>query len=321
MFSKQSFYDKKSLQVHSSFKKIVISKCARRTSFFTSFLSRANRRAVAASLTFEAAVLTPVIICVMCAFFWLIMVFRVQITIQSVMWEVAEELSGYAYLYEQVRNLGNEEAEYIKLKDTGLERWLVGGITEQYIENEIVRKVGKDSGLWDIVSKEEIEVQSMLSLPDANGAIDLVVTYSVKNPFLPVPADGMTLIQRCYIKAWLGYDIRDEEEPASMVYVAETGVVYHTYNDCTYLKPNVQIAAYNMGHVKVGVKIYQPCEVCIEGNLSLIGKFKVYITETGDKYHKDISCRTLKRTVYEMTLEEALAERYRKCSRCEKREE
>ncbi len=321
MFSKQLFYDKKSLQVHSSFKKILISKCARRTSFFTSFLNVAKKKAVAASLTLEAAVLMPVIICVMCAFFWFMMIFRVQITIQNAMWEVAEEFSGYAYLYEQVRNLGNEETEYIKLKDTGLERWLVGGITEQYIESEIVRKVGKGSGVWDIVSEEGIEVRSMLSLPDANGAIDLVVTYNVKNPFLPVPAGGITLIQRCYIKAWLGYDIRDEEEPASMVYVAETGMVYHTYSDCTYLKPNVQIAAYNMGLVKVGVNIYQPCEVCIDGKLSPVGQLKVYITETGDKYHKDISCRTLKRTVYEITLEEALAERYRKCSRCEKREE
>lgn len=320
MFSKQ-FYNKKALQVHSSFKKMLISKYARRTSFFTSFISRAGKSKVVASLTLEAAFLMPIIICVMCAFFWLMMIFSVQITIQSAMWEVAKELSGYMYLYEQVRNLGNEEAEYIKLKDTGLERWLVGGITEQYIESEIVRKVGKDSSVWDIVSEEGIEVQNMLSLPDSNGAIDLVVKYNVKNPFLPVPAEGLLLVQRCYIKAWLGYDIRDEKEPADMVYVAETGVVYHTYSDCTYLKPKVQIAAYNMGHVKVGVNIYQPCEVCIDSALSLIGRLKVYITETGDKYHKDISCRTLKRTIYEITLEEALAEKYNKCLRCEKREE
>ncbi len=264
----------------------------------------------------------PVIVLAVCSFYWLIMLFRTQITIQGAMWEVAEELSGYAYLYEQVRNMGNEEAEYVKLNETGLERWLVGGITEQYIELRIAENIGKDSGVWDIIDggMDGIEVRSMLGIPDADGVIDIVVVYRTKNPFMPVPAGGIKLIQRCYVKAWLGYDIRDEEEAVELVYVAETGEVYHPYSDCTYLKPDITLVACYFGHVSVkDEKIYEPCEVCIGKRFEALTNVKVYITKTGEKYHKDISCRTLKRTVYEVPLEEAV-QKYRKCSRCEKRE-
>lgn len=321
MFSRQKRTHVKTLQVHSFIQKFICKFSAGRTSFSASF-QRKIMNMEEASLTFEAAVILPFFICAVCSFFWLITVFRTQLTLQETMWRLSKELSGYAYLYEQTRNLGKEETEYVCIKDTGLERLLAGGITGQYVESRIITEIGRNSGVWDIISGgiNGIHVESMLSLPDANGVIDLVVTYKVKNPFLPVPAEGMELRQRCYIKAWLGYDVRDEEEPESMAYIAETGEVYHLYSDCSYLKPNIMLAAYNMGFVGVGDKTYKACEVCVKKSFSLFGGLTVYITETGEKYHKDISCRTLKRTVYEIPLCEASVT-YRLCTRCEKREE
>lgn len=317
MLSKRIRLSLKTLQVHSEpvYRELPLSINARKASLFASFQK--------ASFTIEAAVFMPIVILAVCSFYWLIMLFRVQMTMQGAMWEVTEELSGYAYLYEQVRNLGNEETEYVKLNETGLERWLVGGITEQYIEQRIVENIGRDSGVWDVIDDgtDGIEVKSMLGIPDADGVIDVVVVYKAKNPFMPVPAGGIKLIQRCYVNAWLGYDIRDEEEPVKLVYVAETGEVYHPYSDCTYLKPNIMLAACHLGYVSVKDKeIYEPCEICVGKGFAVLVNVKVYITETGEKYHKDISCRTLKRTVYEVPFEEAV-QKYRKCSRCAKREE
>lgn len=323
MLSKQTLLSLKTLQVHpeQADRELSFSKKARKASLFASF-QKWIKSSLKASFTLEAAVLMPVVILAVCSFYWLIIIFRVQMTVQGSMWEVAEELSGYAYLYEQVRNLGNEEAEYVKLNDTGIERWLAGGITEQYIERRIAESIGEDSGAWDIIDggAEGIEVRSMLGIPDADGVIDLVVVYKVKNPFMPIPAGGIRLVQRCYVKAWLGYDIRDEEKPVKLVYVAETGEVYHPYSDCTYLKPNVMLAACHLGYVTAASnKMYEPCEICVGKGFAILTNVKVYINETGEKYHKDISCRTLKRTVYEIPFEEAVR-KYRKCSRCEKRE-
>ncbi len=324
MLFKRLYISLKTLQVQADCadKKTPLFNVARKASFFPSFRRMAHSK-MEASFTLEAAVGMPVLIMAVCSFFWLIMVFRLQISLQGAMWEVAEELSGYAYLYEQIRNMDNDEAEYIRLNETGIERWLVGGITEEYIEERLAANIGRDSGIWRLISggADGIEVKSMYGIPDMAGAIDIVVVYEAVNPFIPVPAGGIKLVQRCYLKAWLGVDFRDEERPEEFAYVAETGQVYHIYSDCTYLKPNVKLAACNLGYVTAAEnKIYKPCEVCIGKGFAVLTNVAVYVSDTGDKYHKDISCRTLKRTVYEIPLDEAV-KKYRKCIRCEKREE
>ena len=71
------------------------------------------------------------------------------------------------------------------------------------------------------------------------------------------------------------------------VYVAETGGVYHTNMNCTYI--TVRIVDKN--DVSLAGKSY--CRHCINHHAS--GR---YVTVSGSRIHKDINCSSLKRTVH-----------------------
>lgn len=316
MFSRQHIiknsnlsYSKKPLQVQKSL-------CNKSISF----LNSGAGASFFASLTFEAAVVMPIFICIICAFFWFFVIFGVQFKVQGALWEVSGELSEYAFLYEQAKNLTGEESRYISLKDSGLERWLVGGVTHAYAKNRIITHIGNDSILWNIIrdGKQGIYLKSFLKLPDADGMIDLSVVYEIVNPFLPENIGKTTYIQRSRVRAWTGWDYRDDEAAAVTVYVTEHGTVYHLKRDCTYLEPKIETAFTLTGIVWRNGMLYRSCSVC--SPMGMIIKGKIYITETGVCYHSRLSCSTLNRIIYEITLEEAAAE-YPPCSKCGREEE
>ncbi|MBQ9766313.1 MAG: hypothetical protein IJW18_08955 [Lachnospiraceae bacterium] len=213
-----------------------------------------------------------------------------------------------------------EEEEYVKLKDTGIVRLGTSAISALYAQEEIQTALRTEEKYLCSLIKggaEGISIDSILKIPDSDGVVDIVITYEADNPFLPGDIGDFDMIQRCYVKAWLGFDYKDEAEPDTTVYVTETGEVYHLSRECTYLKAKVLLAAYNMGLVKMGNKEYSPCQICMSDKWAENMSVFVYITEHGTKYHKDDSCSTLKRTVYEISLEEAV-EKYDLCQRCEK---
>ena len=81
-----------------------------------------------------------------------------------------------------------------------------------------------------------------------------------------------------------------------MVYVTESGTVYHRSISCRYL--SVRMTSITSAQLAVkrnhyGQR-YGPCETCV-GNGEPAGI--VYITEKGSKYHNQSGCPSLKRTV------------------------
>ena len=289
-----------------------------KASFFASLARRIFKKRAGAFFTVEATIVLPIFVFVMCAFFWFFVVFRVQTELQSALSVVSKDLSEYAFLYEEVRNFNNEGSEYIRLQDSGIERWLVGGITETYVESEIKKIVGEDSGVWNFIEdgKEGIELISFLRLPDEDGMIDLILVYDMRNPFLPKLIGDTEYVQRSRVRAWTGFSYRaegEEEDKVDVVYVTEYGEVYHTTRSCTHLDLSINCITYVATHVIYGDKIYTECEICDSED-----KSKIYVTDTGTKYHWTTSCRSLKRTIYEIPKEEATE--YAPCSRCGKDE-
>lgn len=145
--------------------------------------------------------------------------------------------------------------------------------------------------------------------------IDLSTYYSVTpdaNVFL-IPDIG--LIGRARTRAWTGYDagtgsgVSPEER---MVYVTENGEVYHLSRSCSHL--SISVHAIDEGtqdmYRNSGGGRYKPCEVC--GMNEAYGEY--FITDDGDRYHTDINCPGLKRTIYEIPLSEVGDRRL--CSRC-----
>lgn len=113
---------------------------------------------------------------------------------------------------------------------------------------------------------------------------------------------------------WIGYDVawtdpRDEE---IYVFVTPTGVVYHRSRNCTHLKLSVTGAAASELELlrnQEGER-YRPCERCHAKPEGM-----VYLTGEGNRYHSDISCSSLRRSVRSMPLSQAQL-LYGACSRC-----
>ena len=116
------------------------------------------------------------------------------------------------------------------------------------------------------------------------------------------------------IKAWTGYEAGGVgEEDDQIVYVTDTGVVYHKNPHCTHLDLSIHAAAsseLNSLRNENGGK-YHACEKCVHGS-SMGGS--VYITDQGDRYHNSLTCSGLKRTVYTARISEVPGKRA--CSKC-----
>ncbi len=146
------------------------------------------------------------------------------------------------------------------------------------------------------------------------GIGELSAKYQIR---IPVPVFCIAMLsfeEKMPVKVWNGYKkagfgIRDKE----IVYVTETGLVYHRNYHCTYLDLSIRMVQSEeaaMLRNKSGGK-YHACERCGGG-----GGGGVYITDTGDRYHSSLSCSGLKRTVYAIPVSEAAGKRA--CSKCGK---
>ena len=118
-------------------------------------------------------------------------------------------------------------------------------------------------------------------------------------------------------RAWTGrsgeYAGGAPSEAEQYVYVAENGTVYHTSSCCTHI--NLSISKTDISSVgsmrnENGGK-YTECEKC--GDNTEAGT-DVYITSYGDRYHSDLSCSGLKRSV--RMVEISRVNGLQECERC-----
>lgn len=103
-------------------------------------------------------------------------------------------------------------------------------------------------------------------------------------------------------------------EDNRIVFVAKTGEVYHTSNICSHINLSVKTVEFseiNKLRNKNGAKYY-PCEYCARGKLS----GALYITEEGNRIHRNRNCSGIKRTIIEMKKIDAEGKGYRPCERC-----
>ena len=143
--------------------------------------------------------------------------------------------------------------------------------------------------------------------------IYLVASYGVKMPVWLPGKPYLKIRQHVICRKWTGW-VEDNGNMEIWVYVAEKGSVYHTSRECTYLK--LSISAVNYTDIKnkrnkYGEK-YRECEVCAE---KIKEKNTVFITDQGNRFHYDLNCGGIKRTIYMIRLSEV--GNRKKCSRCE----
>ena len=167
-------------------------------------------------------------------------------------------------------------------------------------------KTAKEAGVYAYAAggsgPEEI------TLPD-------VYSYQPVGGLVPLPKIWMHNTVK--VHAWTGKsyegfaDSAAEEE--EMVYVTESGGVYHRNPGCSYLNLSVsQVGGSRISSMRnsYGEK-YAACEICSQ-NQKPGGT--VYITKNGNRYHNLASCSGLKRNVRMVKISEAGTDRA--CSRC-----
>ena len=123
-----------------------------------------------------------------------------------------------------------------------------------------------------------------------------------------VPLSKVWMQNTVTVHAWTGADEQEvqgeQSQPEEMVYVTESGSVYHRRVSCRYLKVSLQqVAGARVSSMRntYGEK-YSPCEACSR-NQSPSGC--VYITSTGNRYHNQETCSGLKRTIKLIKLSQA----------------
>lgn len=145
--------------------------------------------------------------------------------------------------------------------------------------------------------------------------IDLQETYEYRFPVSVVPLPAMRITNHSRVHSWTGMEKGTDSPEEEMVYMTESGSVYHTNPQCSYVDLAISQAdgsqVQNLRN-QHGAR-YAPCDSCAEGmELAAI----VYITAHGTRYHNRVSCSRLKRTVRLVPLSETGG--YPQCSRCRK---
>ncbi len=283
------------------------------TSLFT-FL----RQKMSAGMTVEAAVVLPIFL-----FFFLnisstMEMMRLHGNLQLALWNLGNKMTVYGHVMEVMKDIKEDSWEN-STEQTGGQLWkeLAGiAFSYTYVKNEVISYVGKEyleeSPLTYGMDGLQFWESNIVS---QNDDVELIVTYNV-SPFNElIGFKPFRMANRYYCHIWKGYRIpgtADNEEEGEVVYVAESGVVYHQDRNCTHLLLSVHQVTFQealRGRNMQGSR-YSECEKCSQGRL----QEQVYITNEGYRYHCDKNCPGLKRTVF--TIIKKDAGKYKPCKRC-----
>lgn len=255
-----------------------------------------------AALTVEAAIVVPIFLFFMIGVMQYGNVMETAVRFGTSLAETGKTMAMAAY----VSRYGGDAGSAAELA--------VGALSAVYAHSTVMDQAGDTSA----VKNANLALSSFLKEDES---IDLILTYQMRSPFAMVRLPGTFFIQRAKVRAWTGRippkkgDGSGEDETAKeMVYVTATGKVYHDDPDCTHLKLSVRaVDVEALGTVRNhNGGIYHACEKCGDGPHGST----VYITEEGNRYHSTLGCSGLKRTVRQITKEEA--GNLRACTKCGK---
>ncbi len=252
------------------------------------------------SLTLEAALVLPVFLFFLIGILQLCQAVQTEGAIRTSLWEVGKKLSTYAYITEY----GEKEGQIDRLFGAG---------ALEYAYVSLLEQEGRE--FWDqsMVSEGSRGFSFLLSsFLEEDGYLDLVVTYKL---CISIPLIGdiyLPQIQRCRVRGWVGeknVDVKEEQ----MVYITESGSVYHLTKNCSHLTLTIQEISPELlpkARNRNGGK-YAPCEKC--GKEALQGK-NYYITKEGDCFHTKKGCSGLKRSILVIPLSQVGGRSL--CKRC-----
>ncbi len=248
-----------------------------------------KKHSLNASMSVEAAVVVPLFLVFILGMASFLIMFGNHTEIQNGMRQAAETLTRRAYYLERT------EAESI-------------GINPITVKSEIKKNM-----------QNEEDISAAYSTYDAeSGILDMIVNYDYKIPFLPDKSNTLNNCQRLRCRAWIGSDMKEgissgSKDSKNIVYVTETGTVYHKTKSCPYLDLSIHTAGSDeIADLRneSGAKYYG-CPLCAKSGKP---NSNVYITDYGTSWHNTISCSGLKRKIREVDIEDV--GNLKPCSKC-----
>ena len=251
-----------------------------------------EKASVSASVTVEAVFCVPLFFYAAVCLIWMLEIRAVQSAVKCGMQEVGKRTAVELY-------------EMPVLLPAKLEADIVNSVGSEWLDGSLV--AGGSGG---------IHCEKSYVIP-GSGIMELKVSYQIRLPFPIFAIPALKYQESMRIKGWTGYFRQgfSESKDRTIVYITETGVVYHMDYHCTYLEPSVRVVtADNLQALRNenGGK-YHACERCMSKGTE---KGSVYITDYGNRYHSTLGCSGLKRKIYAVPIEDAKGKGA--CSKCGK---
>lgn len=298
-----------------------------------------KNRAHSAFITLEAALILPLFFSVVYFFLFFFQAMALQESMHAYATQAARSFSSYGEAANELMACATkEEAE--KKADDLLSSEDEEGLSTVFANADFQSFSGKvvDSLLIKEWLRTSAGSSSMVkqyvfggydgisffgsSLLDEEGCITIVFRYELKLPVFPDLLPTLPVVQQVRMRSFNGYAVPSklkkeavQEETEQTVYITEHGSVYHTNQNCSYLRISVHAissASIVTQRNKNGAKYY-PCEKCFGQSGSL--PKTVYVTDYGTCYHQNSDCTAIKRLIQSVSLSEVKGRT--ECKRCQ----
>lgn len=260
------------------------------------------------SVAIEAAVALPVVLLVLVSVIQLFTAAVFQVRLTNAMQQVGRRLSYYYYAAAELTEEEQKEASDV------LKSVVVSVVSETLVKGLVTEELSYISASDMLIEGGLNGISYLLSHYDSGTeSIHLNAAYRIRPLFLPVKAFAIPVELATSHRVWTGIPMEEAEEE-EIVYIAESGKVYHTALSCTYLSLKInEVARNNVSNLRnaEGGKYYE-CELCKD-----TGASNVYIATYGTRFHYDKNCSGLKRTIESVPISK-VGDRTL-CKRCAKR--
>lgn len=267
--------------------------------------NRIYRARCRGSLTLEAALVLPIFIFAILAMLSFMEIIRANADIEKDLHKAVRQETLYASCKDisvGADGVGDVGSDIISTV-------LADGYALKVLRDEYTASNGQSVGV--LRGGPDI-TDLVLSRVDTDaGIIDICILYDAYPYCSFLGLNTQKLANRCYAHIWTGYTGKESydgegETGEEMVYITETGTVYHRSRSCTYLDRN--ISTYSGSSNRNGEN-YRACDVCNPESSE-----GCYVTDYGDCYHSSLTCPALKRTIREVPLSSVCG--MPACSKC-----
>lgn len=266
------------------------------------FISR-NKKA---SITVEASIVLPIFLFAVISLLSMIDIIRFQSNMEAAIHQTGKKMAVYAYAYDKIVSSDSKILDLIESI----------GFSSFYVKEQVEKELGEGYIEASPVKGGKKDISFLLSKIMEDDMIDIIASYQVRPTVSIIKVSSMKMVNRCRMRAWTGYDNTRSLTQGSlgepMVYVTETGIVYHMNRNCTHLSLSIKAATpkeIEQKRNEAGGKYYA-CERCGKEQ----GGSVRYITGQGNRFHTSLHCSGLKRTISIIPLSKALGKT--PCERC-----